>query len=206
MSKKPHTVLVVDDEREIVESVRRTLRNEPYTVLGTTSPREALATIDAGGVDLLVADIDMPDLNGLQLVAKVRASRPEVVRILLTGDASLESALEAINRGEVYRYLTKPWKSEALRETVREGLARLDELRRVAAADRATRARDALLAALETEHPGIRSVSLVDGVHVLDVVRLRALAADLRGLDPLFSGSSPLDGKQGATTRGGRDR
>lgn len=205
MSNRKHTVMVVDDEPEIVESLRRTLRNEPYTVLGTTSPFEAFEAVEAGGVDVLVADIDMPELNGLELVAKVRAVRPEVVRILLTGDASLDSALEAINRGEVYRYLTKPWRARELRDTVREALGRLDELRRAAAADRATRAREAMLSALEWEHPGIRTVTLVGGVHVLDVVRLRAILADARSLDPLFARGEPEAAfdppKQGDTRR-----
>jgi two-component system probable response regulator PhcQ len=201
MTPRRHTVLVVDDEPEIVESLRRALRSEPYELVGTTSAREALETIEAGGIDLVVADIDMPDLNGLELVAKVRASRPDVVRVLLTGDASIESALEAINRGEVYRYLTKPWRNDVLREIIREGLARLDELRKVAAADRATRAREALLTALEAEHPGIRSVASTDGVHVLDVVRLRAVAADLTGFVAFFFRGGALDPEVDAPRR-----
>jgi DNA-binding NtrC family response regulator len=183
-----HSILVVDDEPEIVESVRRALRSEPLRVIGTTSAREALEIALAGGVDLVIADIDMPELTGLDLVARVRKDRSDVVRILLTGDASLESALEAINRGEVHRYMTKPWKNEDLRRTVGEALARLDELRRVAAADRAARAKGALLGALEREHPGLRDVRLEQGVYALDVLRVRALLADVHApeLEALF--------------------
>jgi DNA-binding NtrC family response regulator len=173
-----HSVLIVDDETEIVESLRRALRSEPYRVIGTTSAREALEMALAGGVDLVIADIDMPELTGLDLVARIRGERPDVVRILLTGDASLESALEAINRGEVHRYMTKPWKNEELRRIVAEALARLDELRRAAIADRAARSRDAFLAELGREHPGLHDVTLDEGVYALDVLRVRAILAD----------------------------
>jgi DNA-binding NtrC family response regulator len=179
MSSRRHTVMVVDDEPEIVGSVRRTLHAEPYRVIGTTSPLEALEAIEVGGIDLLIADIDMPELDGIELVSRVRAVRPDVVRILLTADVSLRSAIEAINRGEVYRFITKPWKAEELCQTVREGLARQDELRRVAAADHATRTREAYLAALEQEFLGIRTVDLEDGVYVLDLGRLRRVVAEL---------------------------
>ena len=93
-------------------------------MIGTTSPKEALAAIDRGGVDLVIADIDMPEMNGLSLVARVQRSHPHVIRILLTGDASLDSAMTAINESEVHKYLTKPWNTAELREIVRAALLR----------------------------------------------------------------------------------
>ncbi|MBI4957045.1 MAG: response regulator [Myxococcales bacterium] len=193
MSEPIHTVLCVDDEPEIVETLRRTLRNEGYRFVGTTSPHEALALVEAGGVDLLVADIDMPGMTGLELVARVRRSRPHVVRMLLTGDASLQSALHAINEGEVHRYLTKPWQKQHLRDTIQEALARLDELRQQAAANQQAHRRDVLLAELERAHPGIRHVALADGVYELDVDRLATVLVALRetGLADMCRPPSP---------------
>jgi two-component system probable response regulator PhcQ len=179
MSAPVHTVLFVDDEPEIIDSLRRTLRDESYRILGTTAPADALDILDRESVDLLIADIDMPDINGLELVARVRRTHPEVVRMLLTGDASLESALEAINEGEVHRYLTKPWNKDELRETIRQTLARVDELRRLAAADRLAQGRERILSELEKTHSNIRAVELDDGVYVIDDSRLSVLLSEL---------------------------
>jgi len=176
---KQLTVLAVDDEVEVIESLRRTIRGETYRFIGTTSPFEAREIVDRGEADLLIADIDMPGMTGLELTAYVRQSRPDVVRILLTGDSSLESALDAINRGEVHRYFTKPWRNEQLRQSIREALERRSEMRRQADADAVLRARERMLAALERQYPGITVVGAVDGVYELDVARLRQVLSDL---------------------------
>ena len=172
MTEPTHTILVVDDEAEILESLRRTLRKEPWRVLTTTSPEEALRILDHQAIDLLVTDIDMPTMSGLELVDRARAHHPDVVRMLLTGAASLESALRAINDGEVHRYLTKPWGSAEIRTTIHGALQRLDELRRAARAHHDVDMRERILAELEREHPGICDAKMDDGVYILDADRL----------------------------------
>jgi DNA-binding NtrC family response regulator len=186
-------VLAVDDEAEIIESLRRALRGEAYRFVGTTSPREARDIVDRGEVDLIIADIDMPGINGLELVAHARRTQPQVVRILLTGDASLASAIDAINRGEVHRYFTKPWRNEPLRQNIREALARVDELRRRADADATVRTRQLLVAELERQYPGISVVHSSNGVHEIDVAHLRSVLVTVAmpALDRLLSRSAP---------------
>jgi len=166
------TVLVVDDEPEILNVLRRQLRHEGYRLLMTTSPREALALVAKGDVDVILADLDMPEMNGLELVATIRRDHPATVRLLLTGDASLESALDAINRGEVLRYLTKPWHRDALLEVLRDCMARLNELRAAAAADQRAAERGRLLRELVQAHPGILDVRRDNDVYVIDGANL----------------------------------
>jgi DNA-binding NtrC family response regulator len=166
-----HTVLIVDDEVEVLDSLRRTLRDEGYRILTAPSAAEALPLLAQGEIDLIVSDIEMPDMSGTELVSFVRRTYPDVVRILLTGDASLETAMRAINDGEVHRYLTKPWDKAVLRETIRQALDRLDELRRRAAADRLAARRELLLAELEREHPGIAQVTRDGDTYVVDPTR-----------------------------------
>lgn len=185
MSDPPHTLLLVDDEPEILAGLRRTLRREGYRLLTTTSPHEALQLLD-DSVDLIMSDIDMPEMSGLELISRTRRAHPDVVRVLLTGDASLDSAVRAINDGEVHRYLTKPWERDQLCATLREALGRLDELRRSAAVDRTAAARDALLEGLAREHPGIRRVAREDGVYVIDVARLDGILDALGPDRPVF--------------------
>lgn len=189
-----HTILIVDDEPEVLESLRRTLRKEKYRILTTTSPREALELVEHQGVDLLLSDIDMPEMTGVELVAKIRTEHPHVVRLLLTGDASLDSAIQAINDGEVHRYLTKPWGTRELRETLRRALERLEELRRVADAEQSLDLRERLLAELESEHPGIRDIRLDGDVYVLDTERLASRLLQLGLPDPVERTLPDFDG------------
>lgn len=179
MTLPRYTVLVVDDEAEVVETLKRNLRSEPFVVVGTTSPKEALVLVEGGTVDLVIADIDMPEMDGLTLIARIQRSHPDVIRILLTGDASLESAMTAINEGEVHRYLTKPWDTAELREIVRGALARLGELRRASQAERNVAAREALENELERAHPGLRRVTREDGAYVIDAEHVREVARSL---------------------------
>ncbi len=119
MSSAP-ALLLVDDEPEILESLRRALRDDGYELLTTTSPVEAMAILDKRHIDVIVSDLRMPDVSGLELVTHVRKNHPQVVRVLLTGFATLDSALEAINEGAVGRYLTKPWDNDELRADIQE--------------------------------------------------------------------------------------
>ena len=171
------TILLVDDEPRVLDALRRTLRDSTYQLLTAGDAGEALRLLAAGGVDVLLSDIDMPGMDGVELVKEARRRHPEVIRLLLTGDASLDSALEAINDGEVYRYLVKPWKAAELRQTLADAIARLGELREAARASLRTSARERMLAELESEHPGIREVSLVDGIYWLDAAQVDAAAA-----------------------------
>ena len=205
MSLLRQQIRVVDDEPEVVETLKRNLRNEPFAGIGTTSPTEALILIGKGDIDLVIADIDMPEMNGLSLVARIQRTHPEVIRILLTGDASLDSAMAAINESEVHRYLTKPWNTAELREIVTAALSRSTELRRASQASRDVAARDALLLDLERHHPGIRRASREDGAYVLDVQHLNKLASGLQDEDLrlLFDSEAtlgPLRGR-GPSTR-----
>lgn len=174
MTPQVTTILCVDDEPEVLEGLRRTLRREPYRLLTATSAAEALRTIAADSVDVIVSDIDMPGTNGLELVARIRREHPEIVRLLLTGDASLEAAIDAINQGEVHRFLTKPWDNDELRRTLHDAIDRLDELRRAATAAAAVSVRDQLLESLERSHPGITRIERTDGVYAVDGARLAA--------------------------------
>ena len=121
-----HSILVVDDEPEIVDALVRTLRHGGYRIVSATSGEAALEVLASEKIDVVVSDIDMRGMSGLDLLARVRVTYPETVRIVLTGVTSLEGALRAINEGEVHRFLTKPWEKEAVRSAVREGLDRME--------------------------------------------------------------------------------
>ena len=182
-------LLLVDDEPAILAALRRTLRGRGYRIFVADDPVQALKLLDRERVDLVVSDLDMPTMNGLDLIARIRVAFPHVVRILLTGRGTLDAALRAINDGEVHRFLTKPWDEEELRTTIAQALERLEEIRRVQVADRAAARKRMLLADLEREHPGIafvekdqNDVYVVEDKRV-DVVRNRVAGELARILD-----------------------
>ena len=122
-----HTVLIVDDEAPIRAAIRRALRDEPYELLEADGGEAALAIIKSRQVDALVVDNAMPGMSGLDLLRIARMTRPDAIRIMLTGRAELDTAIRAINEDGVFRFLCKPWERDALRLTVRLALARHDQ-------------------------------------------------------------------------------
>ncbi|MBN2233272.1 MAG: response regulator [Deltaproteobacteria bacterium] len=106
-------VLFVDDEERVLRSLRRGLLDSPYTGVFATGGREALEILAREPVEVLVTDMRMPEMNGLELLREVRRRHPAVVRMVLSGYAQTSTVLAAINEGYVYRYITKPWKMGA---------------------------------------------------------------------------------------------
>jgi CheY-like chemotaxis protein len=180
------TLLAVDDEPDVVDALRRVLKDPRFEFVGCTRPAEALEVLTSRPVDLVISDLDMPGMNGLELLRQVREHHPETVRLVLTGRASLESALDAINQGEVHRYLTKPWDKAVLRRTIDDAVDRLAEVRRAAEAQRRLTERAGIHEALEARYPGITRVDLEDGAVPLDPARLDAAwqLADAVGASP----------------------
>lgn len=183
MSTREKTVLVVDDDLEIAQALVRTLRQHGYTTLAAHDGVEALELIRSTDVDVLLSDIDMPGMNGVELALKVREERPDIVRILLTANARLDTALIAINRGEVHRYLTKPWVTADLVRTIDDAFARLAELARLAQADQSALRLRAASNALEEEFPGITLVKAPLGVYAVDPSQVTEAADLLQGTE-----------------------
>ena len=131
------------------------LRREGYEVMLAENGHAAIDLIAKEPIDLLISDIDMPAMNGLELVRRVRTIHPDVVRVLLTGHGTYDAARRAINEGEVYRFLSKPFDPGELRKTVTDALARRQELARQSRVGVQADRRRSLQAQLELEHPGI---------------------------------------------------
>ncbi len=113
------TLLFVDDEERILRSLAPLFRGR-YRVLTTTDAREALAILLREQVHVIISDQRMPLMLGAELLRKAREISPGTMRILLTGYSDIEAAIAAVNDGEIFRYLSKPWNTQSLKETVAE--------------------------------------------------------------------------------------
>ncbi len=115
-----HAVLFLDDEPNILKAIQRLLRNEPMRVLTATDPNEALAILRETPTQVVVTDQRMPSMSGVDFLSAVRDQHADMVRIMLTGYTEMNIAVEAINKGEIYRLITKPWNDDELRATLRQ--------------------------------------------------------------------------------------
>ncbi len=124
-----HQVMFVDDEPAITANIRRALHREPYRILTANSAREALGIMERESVAVVVSDQQMPEMPGSEFLTVVRQRHPDTIRIILTGQASLETAIHAVNDAEIYRFLTKPCTPDDLAACLRQALAVLTERR-----------------------------------------------------------------------------
>ncbi|OMH25896.1 HD domain-containing phosphohydrolase [Motiliproteus sp. MSK22-1] len=116
------SLLFVDDERNILSSLRRLFRPLNYTVHLASSGREGLEILKQHPIDLIVSDMRMPEMDGAEFLAEAAKLYPESVRILLTGFSDLTSTIDAINEGKIYRYLSKPWEDTEITLAVDQAL------------------------------------------------------------------------------------
>ncbi len=110
-------VLYVDDEEHNLLSFKATFRLK-YKVLTAISGAEAMKILETNKVEIIITDQRMPFMTGVEFLENVIEKYPETMRILLTGYTDYESLAEAINKGKIFHYLTKPWKEELLEETI----------------------------------------------------------------------------------------
>src|SRR5882757_7808474 len=159
MASKLPVIVCVDDDEAMLSTVVRCLRREPFEVRFTLSANEALAWVAGADIAVLVSDYEMPEMTGAQLAGHARRARPETVRILLTGKRTLETAIDGINQGEIFKFLNKPFDNEQLRAAMNAGVARNKELLAMSGDRQRRERREALRKALESEYPGISHVT-----------------------------------------------
>jgi DNA-binding NtrC family response regulator len=194
------SVLFVDDEPAILRSIARVLSRSKVEVFTAEGAAAGLELLRSRRVDVLVSDIDMPGMNGLELLRIVRREHPSTLRMLLTGHATFERALHAINEGEVIRFFTKPFDAELFRRTLDALADRIARSRREGDAE-LVRSRTAELEAwVEATFPGALAVARGPGGDVeIDVEALGravAKAGDRRLAKLLFEDPATLGGPE----------
>ncbi len=184
-------IVCVDDDEAMLSTVARCLRREASLEIRTTqSASEALAWVAQDEIAVLVSDYEMPEMTGAQLAGHARRVRPETVRILLTGMRTLETAVDGINQGEIFRFLNKPFENEVLRAAVLAAVERNRELLAMSGERQRRERRETLVRELESEYPGISRVTKVDDAYTVSIdpwaeasaLGLSALTPDLETL------------------------
>ncbi len=121
------TLLIVDDEILVLKSLTRVLDDFEGVILQAQSGQEALELLDRNDVDILLSDNQMPGMTGLELLETVKTLYPKIICLMMTGYADLQTAVEAINRGHVYKFIVKPWDNDKLAGLIQEAVVRVQE-------------------------------------------------------------------------------
>lgn len=116
---KERNLLLVDDEPNILRALARVLRRDGYTIFTAQSGNEGLALLKQHGFGVIVSDQRMPEMSGTEFLSRVKEIYPDTVRIVLSGYTELGTITDAINRGAIYKFLTKPWDDDLIRENIR---------------------------------------------------------------------------------------
>jgi len=114
------TALLLDDEPNILRALQRLLRQDGYRILATTDPSEAFDLLAQNHVQVIVSDQRMPQMSGTEFLSRVKDLYPDTIRIVLSGYAEVDTITQAVNRGAIYKYFTKPWDDVKLRDELRE--------------------------------------------------------------------------------------
>ncbi len=122
MTELSHTVLCIDDEINVLNALKRLFRKEGYTLLTTSSGADALKLLQDNPVHMIISDQRMPEMSGTELMAKVKALYPDVIRIILTGYTDVDTITESINQGHIYKFFLKPWDDQSLVLEIRQAM------------------------------------------------------------------------------------
>jgi YesN/AraC family two-component response regulator len=119
-------LLLVDDEENITSALTRLLRRDGYTIFHANNGEEGLALLAQHQIGVIISDQRMPGMTGTEFLSKVKELYPDTVRVVLSGYTEFNSITEAINRGAVYKFLTKPWEDDLLRANILEAFQRYE--------------------------------------------------------------------------------
>lgn len=187
-----HRILVVDDEEIILVALYETLRREHYDVVTTSDPDEALAEMRRREFSVIISDQRMPRMMGLDLLAQARQIQPTASRILITAVLSLDTVIEAINKGEIYRFIVKPWLREELLVTIKNAVQRYDLTRQNERLNAATQAMNEQLVELnrsleqQVKLVAQQNERLTDMNKALEERLLRSMELSLRTMQTFY--------------------
>lgn len=150
-------ILFVDDEKFILSLAERIFQDRGFDILTFLNPQEALECVKNNEIAVLVSDNMMPTMTGIELLSRVRVISPDTVSILMTGYVNLQTALDAINKAEAFRFIVKPWDNHILIEMVEDAMKRYKLKKSIRTGDEATML--SLIHALELRDPYTRGHS-----------------------------------------------
>jgi DNA-binding NtrC family response regulator len=153
-----NAILLVDDEPNVVSSLKRALMDEPYKIHTASSGVEGLSILKENRIKLVISDEKMPGMSGSEFLSVVKQLFPDTIRIILTGHASIQAAMNAVNNGEIYRFFAKPWNEIELKLSIRSAIEKYDLEAENTKLLKTVKRQASELHLLEKSYPGITSM------------------------------------------------
>ena len=117
-----HKILIVDDEENVLVSLKRIFRKENYEIYTANSGFQGIELLEKHDFSLILSDFKMPELNGIEFLKLASEKSPDTIRIILTGYADVDVVISAINEGNIYKFIEKPWKKEDLKIQINKAI------------------------------------------------------------------------------------
>jgi len=156
MKETNNCILLVDDEAQVVSALRRTLMDKDYEIFSAQSGQEALKILATQAIKVVICDERMPGMSGAELLSIISLRYPTTVRIMLTGYATLENAMKAVNQGEISRFFSKPWNDFELKFAIRSAIEKYNQEIKVRELMALVRTQHLKLKHLKQANPGVQ--------------------------------------------------
>lgn len=122
MSPERNSILIVDDEAHVLTALRRMLHGQPFRVVTAGSAAEGLELLESAEFAVLISDYRMPDMDGIAFLQQAKRRQPDSVRMILTGYADIGLVIDAVNKGEIFKFVAKPWNDDELKLNIASSL------------------------------------------------------------------------------------
>ena len=152
------SILLVDDEQGVISALKRVLMDQSYEIFTANSGTEGLNIMKSNRIKLVISDERMPGMSGTEFLTSVNNLFPSTIRIMLTGHANIQSAMNAVNNGEIYRFFAKPWDDLEIKLSIKSAIDKFnleEENRRLL---KTVKRQAGELKEMEAKHPGITSL------------------------------------------------
>ena len=164
---KKHTILVVDDEEMFIEYIQRVMSDENYNIITVDSGQEGLDILEKQQVSMVISEYEIPLMNGLEFLEKVRIIYPNILTIMVTEHADIELAIRAINEAGVYKFLLKPLDDIYFKNMIKKTLESLQVIKERDVLIRKVKTHESTLKDLEKRYPGITKVERDEDGYIL---------------------------------------
>jgi len=164
---KKHTILVVDDEEMFIEYIQRVMSDENYNIITVDSGQEGLDILEKQQVSMVISEYEIPLMNGLEFLEKVRIIYPNILTVMVTEHADIELAIRAINEAGVYKFLLKPLDDIYFKNMIKKILESLQVIKERDVLIRKVKTHESTLKDLEKRYPGITKVERDEDGYIL---------------------------------------
>jgi two-component system, probable response regulator PhcQ len=164
---KKHTILVVDHEESFIEYIQRMMSDENYNLITVASGQEGLDVLEKQQVSMVISEYEIPLMNGLEFLEKVRIIYPNILTVMVTDHADIDLAIKAINEAGVYKFLLKPLDDIDFKNMIKKTLESLQVIKERDVLIRKVKTHESTLKDLEKRYPGITKVERDEDGYIL---------------------------------------